>query len=121
MAITNALAGIAVNEIGPAIHWYSQLLGRGPDQRPMPNLAEWHFDNGGWIQIFEDEDRAGASSLTLVETDIDKRVADLKAKGIPIQSRTNSPKTRIAIIEDDDGNRIVFAQSISAANPSTAS
>ncbi len=120
MPVTNALAGIAVNEIEAAIHWYSQLLGRGPDQRPMPNVAEWQFEKGGWIQIFEDEDRAGASSMTLVETDLDKRIADLKAKDIPIQSRTNSPKTRTAIIEDEDGNRIVFAQSMSAANPSTA-
>jgi hypothetical protein len=117
MAITNALAGIAVNDLGAAILWYSQLLGRPPDRRPMPNVVEWRFESGAGLQLYEDEDRAGGSCVTLVESDLDKRAAHLKAEDIPIQSRSNSAKLRSLTIEDDDGNRIVFTQTTTAESP----
>src|SRR5690349_15269971 len=104
MAITNAVAGIAVNDIGAATLWYSQLLGRAPDRRPMSNVAEWRFENGAGIQLYEDEDRAGGSCVTLVESDLDRRVADLKGEDIAIQSRSNAAKLRTVTIEDEDGN-----------------
>ena len=110
MAITNALAGIAVNDLGEAVLWYSQLIGRPPDRRPMPNVVEWRFENGAGVQLYEDEDRAGGSCVTLVESDLGKRAADLQDKDIPIQSRSNSAKLRSLTIEDEDGNSIVFAQ-----------
>jgi len=117
MAITNALAGIAVNDIGAAALWYSQLIGRPPDRKPMPNVVEWRFENGSGIQLYEDEDRAGGSCVTLVERDLDTRVADLTEEDIPIQSRLNSAKLRSVTIEDDDGNRIVFTQAAGADTP----
>jgi hypothetical protein len=110
MAITNALAGIAVNDVGAAVHWYSRLIGRPPDRKPMPNVAEWRFENGSGVQLYEDEDRAGGSCVTLFDADLDKRIADFKAKNIPIQSRSSSAKLRSVTIEDDDGNRVVFMQ-----------
>ena len=114
MAITNALAGIAVNDLGAATLWYAQLIGRPPDRKPVPNVAEWRFENGAGLQLFEDEDLAGGACVTLVESELDKRVSDLKAKDIPVQSRSNSPKLRSVTIEDEDGNRIVFAQAAGA-------
>jgi hypothetical protein len=117
MAVTNALAGIAVNDIGAATLWYSQLIGRPPDRRPMPNVVEWRFENGSGIQLYEDEDRGGGSCVTLVESDLDARIADLKNEDIPIQSRSNSAKLRSVTIEDDDGNRIVFTQTAGAESP----
>src|SRR6185312_13955390 len=104
MSITKALAGIAVNDLGAAVRWYSQLIGRPPDRRSMPNV-EWRFENGSGIQLFEDEDLAGGSCVTLVESDLDGRVVDLKANDVPIQSRSNSAKLRSVTIEDEDGNR----------------
>jgi len=117
MAITNALAGIAVTDSGAALHWYSQLIGRPPDRRPMPNVVEWRFENGSGIQLFEDEDLAGGSCVTLVESDLEARIDALKDEDIPIQSRSNSAKQRSITIEDEDGNRIVFAQRASAETP----
>jgi catechol 2,3-dioxygenase-like lactoylglutathione lyase family enzyme len=70
MTITNALAGIAVEDIADAIDFYERLFGRKPDARPMADIAEWKTPGGGWIQVFADADRAGASALTLVVDDI---------------------------------------------------
>jgi len=116
MATRNALAGVAVGDVKSAIGWYAKLLGRKPDLQPMAEVAEWEFSGGGWMQVFQDSGRAGSSSVTLVETDVDARVADLKAKGIPIKSTMSGDSVALAIIADPDGNQIVFAQGKDAAH-----
>jgi catechol 2,3-dioxygenase-like lactoylglutathione lyase family enzyme len=110
MTVKNALAGIAVRDFAKAIEWYGKLLGRKPDSRPMPDLAEWKFSTGGWIQLFQDANRAGRSSVTLVETDFDRRLSDLKDGNYHPGSVTRSETVNVAIIHDPDGNQIVFAQ-----------
>jgi catechol 2,3-dioxygenase-like lactoylglutathione lyase family enzyme len=120
MSVTNALAGVAVSNLTSAIAWYRQLLGRGPDERPMAEVAEWGFDKGGWVQLFEDKFRAGRSSVTLVETDLKARLADLKTKGIEIASMSDGNFVRTAIVADPDGNQIVFAEAQSSDNRAAA-
>lgn len=112
MAVTNALAGVAVKELAGAIDWYSRLLDRQPDTQPMEGLAEWAFRDGGWMQVFEDEARAGRSSITLVEDDLDARLADLAAKDIAVQSTSESENLKVALVRDPDGNLVVFAQAL---------
>jgi hypothetical protein len=107
---TNALAGIAVKDLSAAVDWYERLLDRAPDAQPMREVAEWRFSKGGWIQVFEDADRAGHSSVTLVEENLDKRLSDLKAKAIEVQSTSEAESVKTAIIADPDGNQLVFAQ-----------
>jgi len=112
MAVTNALAGVAVRELAAAIDWYARLLGRGPDTQPMEGLAEWAFRDGGWMQVFEDQGRAGRSSITLVEDDLAARLADLAGKAIAVTSTSESENLRVAIVRDPDGNLVVFAQAM---------
>jgi len=64
MAIVNALAGIMVSDLTTAEAWYEQLLSRPADARPMEGLAGWKLADGGGIQVFEDKDRAGSSTVT---------------------------------------------------------
>ena len=109
---TNALAGIAVKDLDAAIPWYERLLDRSPDARPMSEVAEWKFERGGWIQVFEDPKRAGRSSVTLVERDLDERLTDLRAKTIEVRSTNEAESVRTAIVDDPDGNQLVFAQSV---------
>lgn len=73
-------------------------------------VAERRFDNGGWIQVFEDKVRAGSCSVTFAENDFDKRLMDLEAKGIKIGLTTRSDAVKTAIIVDPDRNQVVFAQ-----------
>ncbi|MBI3197382.1 MAG: VOC family protein [Rhodospirillales bacterium] len=120
MTTRNALAGVAVGNLASAIGWYVRLLGRQPDLRPMTDSAEWEFSDGGWIRVFQDSGRAGASSVTLVETDVEARIADLKAKGIAIKQASNSDSVALAIVVDPDGNQIVFAQGKGPAHRAVA-
>ena len=119
--ITNVLAGIAVSDLDEAIPWYERILDRPPDARPMSEVAEWKFESGGWLQVFQDPDRAGQSSVTLVDSSIDQRVSALRAKGIEIGSTTDTDWVRTAIVADGDGNQLVFAQSVDGRLESSSS
>jgi hypothetical protein len=120
MSVINVLAGVAVKDLQAAVPWYSEMFDRPPDVRPMDGLAEWEFENGGWLQLFEDGDRAGHSSATFADNDLEGRVEDLNIKGIAIDSTSGSDMVRIAIVKDPDGNQIVFAQGFDEAHRSTS-
>jgi hypothetical protein len=109
MSIVNALAGIAVKDIDAAVLWYEQIL--GPASRPMEEVAEWQLPNGGCVQVFEDGIRAGLSSVTLVVEDLDHEIAGLESKGIRIGEKSQSDLVDVAIVQDQDGNQVVFAHS----------
>jgi len=110
MTITNALAGIAVEDLAIVLPWYEAVFGRPADARPMADIAEWKFSTGGWVHIATDADRAGASSVTLIVDDLASHIADLETKGVtPVSTRFgNFVKT--AIYRDPDGNQLIFTQ-----------
>jgi catechol 2,3-dioxygenase-like lactoylglutathione lyase family enzyme len=116
MTIKNSLAGVAVKDLDAAIRWYTKLLDRKPDARPMDELAEWKFSSGGWMQVFTDSERAGSSSITLVETDLASRLEFLAKAGIHVRNQSDGDYVKTAIVRDPDGNQIVFAESTSPAN-----
>ena len=71
MAIDNALASVAVHEIKAATQWYAKVIGRPADATPMPELAEWKFPGGGWLQVYALPEQAGSCSCTLTVSNID--------------------------------------------------
>lgn len=117
--LKNVLAGIAVTNLDEAEVWYDNLFGRAPDTRPMDELVEWQFPGGGWLQVFQDPTRAGHTSITLVETDFQKRLEELNILHIQILSVVQGDKVRVCIINDPDGNRIVFAQGLAESHRAT--
>ena len=74
----------------------------------MNELYGWQFE-GSWLQLVEDRQRAGSSSVTLVETDFEKRLADLNTAGIPTEEPMRGEKLDVVILKDPDGNQVVFA------------
>src|SRR6476660_5255850 len=108
--LKNVLAFAAVRDINDAVRWYKMLLGREPDTRPMQGLAEWKFEAGGWLQVNENMQLAGRSSITLVETDMDDRINKLKKAGIEPKSVMRGEQVSVVIVTDPDANQVVFAQ-----------
>lgn len=109
MTIRNALAGVATRDIKQAAEWYEKLFGE-PGAQPMPNLREWSLPNGGVLQLFEDPERAGKSSVTLSVTKLNDHLTQLANHGILVKRHTNTEAVRTAIIEDPDGNQVVIAE-----------
>ena len=110
MTITNALAGIAVEDLAIVLPWNEQVFGRPADARPMADIAEWKFSTGGWVHIATDADRAGASSVTLIVDDLAAHVAALEPLGIAPVSKRIGDYVKTAIYRDPDGNQLIFTQ-----------
>src|SRR5258705_9696952 len=109
MTITNALAALAVKDLRASAQWYRQLLGRPADSTPMPEVAEWRFERGGWLQVYQLAERAGGGSVTLAVDDIDATVRHIQALGIDTSQRPSGDKVKTLMITDPDGNHVAFA------------
>jgi len=110
LTITNALAGIAVDDIAEALDYYERLFGRAPDARPMSDIAEWKLPGGGWVQIVSDSDRAGAAVLTLIVDDLAEELGRLSLQGLAPVAKSIGDFFKTAKFRDPDGNQIVFSQ-----------
>jgi predicted enzyme related to lactoylglutathione lyase len=116
MTIRNALASVAVQDVKSASAWYEKLLDASPS-RPMPEVAEWRFERGGALQVYQLPERAGAGSVTLVVDDIEQQARHLSKLNIEGGERHDGPRVKTIMITDPDGNHIAFAQ---ALDPSLA-
>lgn len=112
MPIQNALAGVAVRDLDTSAAWYAALLGTS-GHRPMPEVCEWQFARGGALQVFQDAERAGKSSVTLAVADLEHELAALGHLGIPVTRTSSTAAVKTAIIHDPDHNQIVLAQATS--------
>ena len=112
MSIDNAIASVAVKDLRSALAWYEALLGRAPDSRPMPEVAEWKFPHGGWLQVYQLRERAGSGSVTLSVSNIEEVVAHVRKLGIDASQRSSGAKVKTLMIVDLDGNHVAFAETI---------
>jgi hypothetical protein len=111
MTVQNALASVAVKDVQSAAAWYEKLLGSAPT-RPMAEVAEWHFDRGGGLQVYQLPERAGHCSATLTVDDFDAEVAKLKKLDIDASKSSMSARIKVVMIKDPDGNSLAIAQAI---------
>lgn len=112
MPIENALASVAVSDLDSAVQWYERLFGRPADSRDMPDVAEWKFEGGGWLQVYQGSERAGSGSFTLAVSSLDEQVAHLEKCGIPSGRQMITDKMKVLMIRDQDGNSIAFSEGI---------
>ena len=112
MSIDNALASVPVKNLQAAVAWYEKVLERPADSRPMPEVAEWKFPRGGWLQVYQLAERAGCGSFTLAVSDIDEIIARAQKLGIDTTNKSSSPKVKTLMITDPDGNHIAFVQTL---------
>jgi hypothetical protein len=78
----------------------------------MAEVAEWKFERGGWLQVYENAERAGSGSCTLAVSNLDEQIADLKKKGIDAGQPMVSEKAKVVMIKDPEGNSLAFAEAI---------
>lgn len=99
---------MTVSDLGRAVEWYARLFGRDPDTRPMDGLVEWHLAAEFGVQVWEEPDRAGSSTMVLDEDDLDGRIAQVDSVGIEHAGPQDVSASRALMLADPDGNRIVF-------------
>ncbi|WP_394752559.1 VOC family protein [Crenothrix sp.] len=112
MLIKNALASVAVKDLSLSIKWYEKLFGCQADSMPMPEVAEWKFELGGWIQVYQNKERMGSSSVTFSVNNLSEQITALKNLGIDPGPQMNNDKVKAVMIKDPDGNSIAFAEAL---------
>ena len=76
----------------------------------MEGLCQWRFDGGGGLQLYEKAEHAGHGSVTLMVDDIDALRLRLAEAGQGPTKDMDSDVTTISILEDPDGNQLVFSK-----------
>jgi predicted enzyme related to lactoylglutathione lyase len=112
MKIDNAIASLAVKNLETASAWYEKLFGRSADSTPMPEVAEWKFERGGWLQVYQLPERAGSGSCTLATGDIAAVTTHLQRLGIDTSRASSGAKVKTIMITDPDGNHLAFAEAL---------
>jgi predicted enzyme related to lactoylglutathione lyase len=109
MTVNHVLAVAPVRDIDAARAWYERLFGRAPDNRPMDSLAEWRVTQTGWLQVWQDADRAGNTLINFAVDDLEQQCAGLAARGLdPGAIQTVNKGVQLSTIVDPDGNTITF-------------
>lgn len=78
----------------------------------MPEVVEWKFERGGWLQVYQLAARAGSGSFTLAVSNLDDHVTQLDKLGIDTSERSSGAKVKTLMISDPDGNHIAFSEAI---------
>ena len=112
MSFENAIASLAVKDLASAVKWYQALLGRAADSTPMPEVAEWKFPRGGWLQIYQLPERAGSGSCTLAVSGIEEVVAHVEKLGIDTSQQSSGAQVKTLMIVDPDENHIAFSETL---------
>lgn len=108
MQVASVTASLTVADLERALPWYEHVLGRAPDRRPMDGLAEWDLTSQTALQVFQEPQRAGRSTVTLHVQDVDAAVRELDSVGIAHEPPMNATAVRLVVVPDPDGNRVVL-------------
>jgi len=109
MTIEHVLAVVPVTDLSRSRRWYESLFGRPADNSPMHTLVEWQVVPGGWVQVFDDDQRAGSTAVNVAVRDLDAHVDDLRRRGLEPGEIIEADKgVRLSALIDPDGNTVTL-------------
>jgi hypothetical protein len=110
MTFKKILAQVSCADLSSSQVWYERLFGRKPDACPMAGLVEWHQEDSGGLQLFENKDHAGHGTLTLIVDGLKDEHTRLENAGLSPGDVEPALSTSLVRLRDPDGNLIVLAQ-----------
>lgn len=96
-------------DLASAEDWYTRLLGRGPDNRPMDTLVQWELANESGLALSTDAEIAGRGVLFLYVDDIAVERGRLEPLGIVFGDDIEGEYSTLAQVRDPDGNLLTLA------------
>jgi catechol 2,3-dioxygenase-like lactoylglutathione lyase family enzyme len=109
MPIETIFAHVSCSNLEESEKWYAKVFGREADRHPMDHLAEWHFTDSAEVQLFEDAEKAGSSTLTLGVLPMDPEVERMRNSGLKVGEVGQADDYYILRMRDPDGNLVVLA------------
>src|SRR5690606_21445818 len=100
---------LLTEDLAEAERWYTKLLGRGPDYRPMETLVHWElFDQGG-LMLSSSEEIAGNGMRVVYVQDLAAARRRLQGMGVLLGDDTPGDYSTLAQTRDPDGNLLTLA------------
>lgn len=109
MDVMGIFAVSCVSDMERSVEWYTKLMGRAPDDRPMDTLVQWRNPGAGGVQLMLDAERAGRSLITIVTPLMAEARAGLEAAGLKLGPDVAGDWGIVAQVDDPDGNRVTLA------------
>jgi hypothetical protein len=107
MTFQRLFAQSVVRDSEVAERWYASVFGSPPHARPMDGLLEWQLGDSFGVQVWQDPERAGRSSMVLDGADLDELAARLTAAGVEHDGPRPATASRLLVLSDPDGNQVV--------------
>jgi catechol 2,3-dioxygenase-like lactoylglutathione lyase family enzyme len=109
MNLQKIYTALLTADLAAAEAWYTKLLGRGPDYRPMDTLVQWElFDQGGLMLSISNE-IAGRGVMFLYVADVAAERRRLRGLGIVLGDDIKGDYSTLAQVRDPDGNLLTLA------------
>jgi hypothetical protein len=109
MTIRTIFAHVSCANIEISAPWYEKLFGKAPARRPMPGLVEWQFSDSAEVQLYQEKEHAGSSTLTLGVLPLEPERRRPEKAGLAPGPIEETDDYFIMRLRDPDQNLIVFA------------
>ena len=70
MKLQKSYTFVLTDDLAVAEAWYTKLLGRGPDNRPMPTLVQWELFEHCGLGLSSDGEIAGKGAVFIIVDDL---------------------------------------------------
>jgi predicted enzyme related to lactoylglutathione lyase len=96
-------------DLAAAESWYSKLLDRGPDYRPMDTLVQWDLLDRSGLMLSSSDEIAGKGVMFVYVDDLAAERRRLQDLGIALGDDIPGDYSTLAQLRDPDGNLITLA------------
>jgi catechol 2,3-dioxygenase-like lactoylglutathione lyase family enzyme len=117
MKLQKTYTSLFTAELAAAERWYTKLLGRGPDTRPMKTLVQWELSDRNGLSLSSDDEISGRGAMFLYVDDVAAERRRLKDLGIDIGEDIDGDYSTLAQVRDPDGNLLTLASPPARAFP----
>ena len=109
MKLQKTYTSLLAADLARAEGWYTRLLGRGPDYRPMDTLLHWELSDHGGLMLSSSEEIAGRGVMFLYVDDLAAERRRLQGLGIALGDDIPGDYSTLAQVRDPDGNLVTLA------------
>jgi catechol 2,3-dioxygenase-like lactoylglutathione lyase family enzyme len=118
MNLNRIYTSLLTADLAAAEGWYTRLLGRGPDHRPMDTLVQWELLDQGGLMLSASDEIAARGAMFLYVDDVAAERRRLQGLGIVLGDDIRGDYSTLAQVHDPDGNLITLATPPSRPFPS---
>src|SRR5688500_19973875 len=87
MNLRKIYTALLTTDLAAAEGWYTKLLGRGPDNRPMGTLVQWELSDQCGLALSTDDEIAGRGVVFLYVDDVATERRRPQAAGLGDRAR----------------------------------